>query len=301
MTTDMTTDISAARAFLVSQGRLLDRYRLDVVMGEGDADRTLRALEAHRNPDGGYGWSLEPDLRAPGSQPAGALHAFEVLEEVAPVTTPRAVELCDWLTSVSLPDGGLPFALPIPDPTGTASLWAEADTTTSSLQITAAVATVAHRVGRHEPAVAQHPWLATATRYCLDEIAAVERPDTLFVLVLRYALWLLDAVVDTEPRATAELERLAAVIPPSGSVPVTGGAPDEQIRPLDFTPLPDRPLRELFAADAVSADLDRLAGEQHADGGWDVDFTSYSPGAQRDWRSYMTVWALSVLKSNGRV
>ena len=297
----MTADISAARAFLVSQGRLLDRHRSDLIMGEGHADRALRALEAHRNPDGGYGWSLEPDLRAPGSQPAGALHAFEVMAEVAPATTPRAVELCDWLASVSLPDGGLPFALPIPDPTGTAPLWAEADNTTSSLQITSVVATAAHLVGRHDHAVARHPWLAAATRYCLDQIAAVERPETLFVLVLRYALWLLDAVVDTEPRAVAEMERLAAVIPPSGSLPVTGGAPDERMRPLDFTPLPDRPLRELFAADAVSADLDRLADEQHADGGWDVDFASYSPGAAREWRSYMTVWALSVLKANGRV
>jgi hypothetical protein len=297
----MTADISAARAFLVSQGRLLDRHRSDLIMGEGDADPALRALEAHRNPDGGYGWSLEPDLRAPGSQPAGALHAFEVMAEAAPVTTPRAVELCDWLASVSLTDGGLPFALPIPDPTGTAPLWAEADTTTSSLQITCVVATVAHRVGRHDAAVARHPWLAAATRCCLEQIAAVERPETLFALVLRYALWLLDTVVDTEPRAADEMERLAAVIPPSGSLPVAGGAPDERMRPLDFTPLPGRPLRKLFAADAVSADLDRLADEQHADGGWDVDFASYSPGAARDWRSYMTVWALSVLKANGRV
>ena len=31
----------------------------------------------------------------------------------APTTSPRAVELCDWLASVSLPDGGLPFALPV--------------------------------------------------------------------------------------------------------------------------------------------------------------------------------------------
>ncbi|MGH9214795.1 MAG: hypothetical protein ACRDZS_00930, partial [Acidimicrobiales bacterium] len=142
----MSADISAARAFLVSQGRLLDRYRSDLVMGTGGPDPALRALDAYRNPDGGYGRSLEPDLRASGSQPAGALHAFEVLEEVAPATSPHAVELCDWLATVTRPDGGLPFVLPIDDPTGSSPVWTEGDTTTSSLQITSAVAALAHRV-----------------------------------------------------------------------------------------------------------------------------------------------------------
>jgi hypothetical protein len=66
----MSADINAARAFPVNQGRLLDRHRSDLV-GAGDPDRVLTALDAHRNPDGGYGWSLEPDLRSAGSHPAG--------------------------------------------------------------------------------------------------------------------------------------------------------------------------------------------------------------------------------------
>ena len=136
----MSADINAARAFLVSQGRLLDRHRSDLVMGVGDPDRVLRALDAHRNPDGGYGWSIEPDLRSAGSHPAGALHAFEVIEEIGPATSPHAAELCDWLATVTRPDGGLPFVLPIDDPTASSPVWTEADTTISSLQITSAVA-----------------------------------------------------------------------------------------------------------------------------------------------------------------
>lgn len=301
----MTPDIDAARTFLVTQGRLLDRYRFGLALGDAQggadahADRVLRALDAHRNPDGGYGWSIEPDLRAPGSQPAGALHAFEVLEEVAPVTTPRAVELCDWLATVTRPDGGLPFALPLDDPTGSSPVWTGADTTTSSLQITSAVAAMAHRVGRHDPAVRAHPWLADATRYCLDRIAATERPETLFVLELRFALWLLDAIADDRPDAAGELDRLTAIIPPSGFLPVPGGLADEKLRPLDFTPLPGRPLRDRFAPDAVTADVERLAAEQQPDGGWTVDFASASPGGEREWRSYITVWAVRVLRAHG--
>jgi hypothetical protein len=297
----MEPDFEAARTFLVTQGRLLDRYRFDLALGDGDADHVLRALDAHRNPDGGYGWSLEPDLRAPGSQPAGALHAFEVLEEVAPVTTPRAVELCDWLATVTRPDGGLPFVLPLDDPTGSSPVWTQADTTTPSLQITSAVAALAHRVGRHDPTVAAHPWLADATRYCLDRIAATDRPDTLFVLELRFALWFLDAIAEDRPEATAEMDRLSAIIPASGSMPVPGGAPDEKLRPLDFSPLPDRPLRRRFSADAVDADVKQLAAEQQSDGGWTVDFDSASPGGERDWRSYVTVGAARTLQAHGVV
>ena len=297
----MSADINAARAFLVSQGRLLDRYRADLLMGTGDPDRVLRALDAHRNPDGGYGWSLEPDLRAPGSNPAGALHAFEIIEEVAPATSSRAGALCDWLAAVTLPGGGLPFVFPIDDPTGSSPVWTEADTTTSSLQITSAVAALAHRAGRHDGTIAKHPWLADASRYCLDRIAAIDRPETIFVLELRFALWFLDAIVDDEPAAVEHMQRLAGAIPPSGCLPVPGGAADEKLRPLDFTPVPDRPLRDLFAADAVAADLEQLAGEQRPDGGWTVDFASASPGAEREWRSYATVRAITILRAHGVV
>jgi hypothetical protein len=97
------------------------------------------------------------------------------------------------------------------------------------------------------------------------------------------------------------MQRLAGVIPPSGSLPVPGGAADEKLRPLDFTPLPDRPLRDLFAADAVAADVEQLAAEQRPDGGWTVDFVSASPGAEREWRSYATVRAIAILQAHGVV
>ncbi len=50
---------------------------------------------------------------------------------------------------------------------------------------------------------------------------------------------------------------------------------------------------------AVAADLERLASEQGEDGGWSVDFQSYSPAAALEWRGYATVRALSVLRKNG--
>jgi hypothetical protein len=294
----MRIDLTAATAFMTTHARLLDRRRFAVRLGRADPDSVLVALEAYRNHDGGYG-ALEPDLRAPESQPVGALHAFEVFEDIAPATSPRARELCDWLAAAALPDGGLPFAFPIADPAGCAPFWAEADPTTSSLHITSAVVGIAHRVAGHDPAVAGHPWLVRATRYCLDAIGATERPG--HALETMFVLQLLDALHGTESEAADHLDRLASELPPSGSLHVEGGTEDETIRPLDLAPSPDRPIRRHFAPEVIAADVERLASGQRSDGGWDVDYDSYSPAAALEWRGHATVRAVTILQANGAV
>ena len=294
----MTIDLSAAEAFITKHARQLDRLRFALRWGD-DPEAALAAVDGYRNADGGYGWGLEPDLRAPESQPGGALHALEVFEEVTPVTTPRAAELCDWLDTATLSDGGMPFALPVASAAGTAPFWANADADRSSLHITAAVTAAAHRVARHHEAVARHPWLERATRFCLDAIAAREQPG--HTLELMYSLQFLDTVGDGEAGANELLARLAAQIPPSGQLHVQGGADDEFIRALAFAPYPDSRLRAHLADDAVAVDLDRLAGGQRDDGGWEVDFAAYSPAAALEWRGYETVRALTVLQANGRL
>jgi hypothetical protein len=289
-------DLDAASRFMATHARVLDRRRFDVLLHDAPADGALAALSAHRNPDGGYGWGLEPDLRDTESQPGAALHAFEVFEDVIPATTPRAVELCDWLASVSLPDGGLPFARLVSDSAGCAPFWAQADPTVSSLQITAVVTAIAHRVAANDPAVAGHHWLTRATDYCLAAVEAMD--DDPHALELTFALQFLDAVHDTHPEAADLIARLGKHIPASGLVHVGGGLEDEMMRPLDFAPAPDRPVRRLFAREAISGELERLADQQQDDGGWPVDFANYSPAAALEWRGHMTVRAVSILKSN---
>jgi hypothetical protein len=292
----MTVDLEGAKAFLATHARVLDRRRLALLLGDGPARGVLDAVEAYGNPDGGYGWGLEPDLRSEESQPAAALHAFEAFAEAAPATTPRVAALCDWLQSTSLPDGGLPFALPIGDSAGCAPWWVGADQTASSLQITAAVAANAHRLARHDDGVARHPWLATATRYCLDAIRAVDEAPHAYEL--SFALQLLDAVADDDDDARRLLDHLGRYVPPDGVLPLAGGTETEALRPLDVAPHPGRPVRALFADDVVDADLQRLADQQQPDGGWPVEWASSSPAAALEWRGYVTVRAVAVLQAN---
>jgi hypothetical protein len=282
---------------MAGHARLLDRRRFELFFKGADAEPVLAALRAYRNADGGYGYGLEPDLRAPESQPAAAWHAFEVFADVGPVIAPEAAELCDWLDTIALPDGGLPFALPIEDPSGCAPFWAQADPQAFSLQITAIVAAYANRVAAHDPAVAGHPWLVRATSCCLAAIDSLEAAPQAYVLA--FAVKLLDAVHDRDEAAPGLLARLGEYVPRDGRLPVVGGLPEEALRPLDIAPEPGRPARSLLDEAAVSADLERLANEQEEDGGWTVDFQSYSPVAALEWRGYATVRALSVLRRNG--
>jgi hypothetical protein len=287
-------DIDRIHDFITSNARLLDRRRMELAVGAGDPEATLVVLAGYRSPDGGFGWALEPDSRGPASQPVAALHAFEVFEEVAPVTSPLAIGLLDWLDAIALEGGAVPFALPGGAGPGSAPMWASADTESPSLHMTAVVLGIAHRVARHDPDVAAHPWLRRATDWAMGEIAALEGPT--HAIAFRYVLQLLDAL-----DARHELERLGAHLPADGVMPVSGGKPDEAMRPLDFSPEPDRPLRGLLDTGAIEADLDRLEAEQHDDGGWDVDWEHWSPAGGLEWRGWATVRAVRILRANGRL
>jgi hypothetical protein len=292
-------DLDAARGFMAEHARLLDRRRFEVVVDGEPPELALAALSAYRNADGGYGWGLEPDLRSRTSQPGPALHAFEVFEDILPARSDAAVELCDWLASASLPDGGVPFALPLEDPAGTAPFWAEADATTSSLQITSVVAENALRVAAGDPRVASHRWLKQATDYCIGVIDALDQEPA--AMELAFTVRMLDSAHEAYPGAVEALGKLKEFIPPTGLLPVTGGSEGETMKPLDFAPRPDGPARELFSAEVIEADLDRLADGQQDDGGWTVDYASYSPAAALEWRGHATVRAVTTLKKNGRL
>lgn len=290
----MNIDMQKARDFLATYARVLDRRRFGLRNGEADAAMVVATLDGYRNPDGGYGWGLEPDLRSPESQPAAAHHAFEVLAELAPTVAPQAATLCDWLGSVTNADGGLPFALPLRVPAGCGPWWMSADAAESSLQITSVVAAKAYRVAAHDPAVAAHDWLARATEYCLREIAGLEEP--VFAYVLSFSLQFLDAIDESYPTEVDTLmRRLATFVPADGRLKVVGGAANEELHPLDLAPFPGHRARALFTDDVISSDLVRLAQLQQEDGGWTIDFRAVSPAAALEWRGYATVKALDVL------
>jgi hypothetical protein len=154
-------------------------------------------------------------------------------------------------------------------------------------------------VAQFDAAVANHSWLRQATTFCLEKIR--DAPPPTFALELKYALQFLDAATPTCLDAQAELERLRMAIPPDGRLHVEGGLDDEAIGPLDFAPLPNRPIRRLFDSAVVAEELDRLQAAQQQDGGWPSEWASYSPIAALEWRGWLTVRAMTILCRNARV
>jgi hypothetical protein len=213
---------------------------------------------------------------------------------VEAASDPVDLSLLDWLSEHSVPDGGLPFALAIGDPTGCAPHWVEADPTASTLQMTSQVAAHTHLLARRFPAVADHPWLRPATDYCLAAIRCIE--STPHAYELSFALKFLDALGPDVDNSL--LDRLGGYLSPDGSMEVVGGIEGERLRALDFSPLPGAPSRRLFTDAAVIAELERHASRQQADGGWPVAFASASPAAALEWRGYATVQAVVVLQAN---
>jgi hypothetical protein len=104
--------IDAAETFVWLSGRLIERLRFAFLFRGGSRDRVMAALRPYQNPDGGFGEALEPDFRGPVSQPVTAHQALEVLDELDAFDDPMVPSVCDYIASISTPEGGVPTVLP---------------------------------------------------------------------------------------------------------------------------------------------------------------------------------------------
>jgi hypothetical protein len=268
--------------------RVLERHRLAVLLHGASAEPVRQALLAFRNPDGGFGNALEPDVRAPHSEPVATLSALEVLASLDAGDDPLVDEAAAWIDTIADPDGGVPFVL-----TGAAHYprapWMVPSDGGSHLTFALAAALWELR--------APGPWRDRATQWCWDKL---ERPDELSAYWIKFGLAFLDRV-DDAPRAQAAIDRLRPRLGSDGCIPVPGGTENERLTPLALSPRPDARSRRLFAADRIEADLDRLEAGQLEDGGWTFDWLAWAPAQEVEWRGLVTLQAVSLLRSHRRL
>lgn len=287
----MPIDRAAAETFIWSAARLVDRHRYALLFAGGPPEPVVDALLGYRNPDGGFGHALEPDLRCPGSQPAPTLYALEILGEAGAGAGPLAREACFWLATIAAPDGGIPFVLPGFEPYPHAPWWAAADASPSGSFLTFGLAAALFAGG-----LTGDEWLERAIAWCWRSIESAQEISAYW---LKYALAFLDAVPDDD-RARAAIQSLSAKIDPAGLAPA-GGAEGEALRPLDLSPHPGSRSRHLVRQDLIDAHLDAIEAEQQPDGGWMFDWRAWSPAQTNDWRGNVTIRALLWLRDNGRL
>jgi hypothetical protein len=283
----MPVDRTAAERFIWSAARLVDRHRYALLFAGGPPDPVVDALRGYRNPDGGFGHALEPDLRSPESQPAPTLYALEILDEAGAADSELARGAHAWIASIAAADGGIPSALPGFEGYPHAPWW----TTEPGSMLTLALAAVLHASGASDDG-----WLDRSTDWCWRSIETNELPTPYW---LKYACRFLDAVAD-ERRAEAAIDSLATRVDTPTLAPA-GGAEGEALRPLDLSPLPGSRSRRLVGEAAVESHLDAVESEQQEDGGWMFDWLAWSPAQTADWRGNVTIRALTWLRDNGRL
>lgn len=276
-----------AERFVLLNARLIDRLRFAALFRDGAREPVLTALRAYRNADGGFGNALEPDLRGAGSQPEPVEVALRILDELDAMDHPMVLSACDWLASVTAPDGGVPFVLPSVRDTPRAPWWETGDNPPGALVPTASIAGILHAHG------IDHPWLGPATDFCWRAIAAAEKVTFYDALAI---LTFLKGVGDRE-RAAREFTRLREVL--TADVTLDPAAEGDVHLPLDYAPEPGPFV--LFDDDVLAHHLDALIDAQSEDGGWTFGWPAWTPAVTPEWRGFVTVERLKTLRAYGRL
>jgi hypothetical protein len=283
-----TPDFDAAADFLAANARVLDRRVFQRLFSGGAAEPVRDAVAAYRNADGGFGHALEPDCRAAASQPAAVEMAMRIMD-LADAWDERLVrDAIDWLVTIAPAEGGAAFVQPSVAEGPHAPWWVPAEG--ASLIQTGQIAAMlyAHAI--------THPWLDGATRVMWSGIEGLSDPNGYEMFGV---LAFLEHVPDRK-RAEDAFDRVGPLLLSSGLVTLDPEAKGETFGPLDFAPLPGSIARRLFDAPTIDAHLDHLAGAQRDDGGWMFNWPSWSPAAESDWRGFITVDYLRILRANGR-
>ena len=160
----MSQILESAQTFILSNARLLERHLFAFHFRQGNPDPVRSALLAYQNADGGFGNALEPDKRTASSQPIDQEVALGVLDEIG-FEAPIALQICDFLETITTAEGGVPFVLPTVRDAPRAEWWnTDLEAPPASINPTASIAWLLHEHG------IRHPWLDRATNYCWQYI-----------------------------------------------------------------------------------------------------------------------------------
>jgi hypothetical protein len=300
----MTIDATQARTFVYANGRLLEQRVWASLFEGGDTAAVVRAVVAYQNEDGGFGHGLEPDKRAPASQPLDVEIALERLVTVGATVGDSAgtssgtpvddvvARACDFLASVSDSAGAVPVLLPSIAGYPRASHWAETDDYPPGLNPTAGIAGHLHALG------ASHSWLDAASEWCFSVLEADGMPGE------AHALLCVADFVEHAPdreRAIALGDAVAKQLPTSSYFQEMPDPENYGVTPLEFAPTPANPARAWFDDLAIDAHLDALERDQQDDGGWPIRWDAPSDASRCDWRAVRTLQAVRVLDAYGRL
>ena len=279
--------LESAQTFILSNARLLERHLFAFLFQQGNPDHVRTALLAYQNPDGGFGNALEPDKRTASSQPIDQEIALRVLDDLG-FDTRIALQLCDFLETITTAEGGVPFVLPTVRDAPRAEWWnTDLDEPPASINPTASIAGLLHKYE------IRHPWLDRATDYCWQYIEHLQISGGHDFLCIQLFL---EYVADRE-RAERAFERISAQLMAGGHITYDPSASGYVFMPLAYAPSPQMMARRLFDTTTIERHLAALANKQQIDGGWPISWPAVSPACELESRGIVTLNALKTLKA----
>ncbi len=292
-----------AKTFVVDQGRELDRRRFEFHFEAGSADAVLAALASYQNDDGGFGHSLEPDLRTPASSALATAVGFQILREVrAPTSHALVRKGIDYFVATYDESRQVwPIVPPAVDEAPCAPWWnyEKSEETFGQFLVNprAEIVGYLHDYGERVPA----ELLKTTTAAALEQLNSlpdeVEMHDILCFLRL--------AETEALPNRDWVWEKLAQAATHGvarDAEQLTGYA----LKPLWLVSSPKSPLAAGLE-DEVEMNLDFEVEQQGEDGSWSPNFSwgdqypEVWPTAKREWQAKLTVDTLKSLKNFGRI
>jgi hypothetical protein len=284
----MSEPFARGRDFIYRDGRLLERRLFARLFEDAPAGAVVDCVRGYRNPDGGFGHALEPDKRAPESQPLDVQIAFETLDAADAFDAELVGRACDFLETVADERGAVPVVLPSIARYPRADHWQDGDFPPAPSPAIG----IAALLYKHDVA---HSWRERVNAYCWSVIEN-DRPDDAHAL--RECFAFVEHAPDRD-RAEAAANGLAEALTQARWFNADADYDGYGLTPLHFATTPYSRWRALFAAEQIDAHLKRLAADQEDDGGWPLSWQPPSEAARLEWRGIETLRALRILTAYG--
>ena len=293
----------SAKNFIVDQGRVLDQRRFEFHFEAGSANAVLAELASYQNDDGGFGKSLEPDIRTSASSAIATTLGFQLLREIrAPAGHTLVREGIEYFLATYDESRQVWPIIPAEvDEAPHAPWWNYENSAETFGQFLvnprAEIVGYLHEFGDGVPTKLLKPLAATVLEH-LDSLSdEMEMHDILCFAKL--------AETEALPNRDKIWERLARVAAPRvarNAEQLTGYV----LKPLWLVPSPESPLAAEFK-DEVEMNLDFEIEQQGENGSWSPNFSwgdQYPEAwqtAKKEWQSRFTVETLKTLRDFGRI
>ncbi len=292
-----------AKNFIMDQGRALDQRRFEFHFENESADAVLAALSPYQNDDGGFGHSLEPDIRTPASSAIVTTIGFQILREIqAPashIVVRKGIQyLIDTYDEFQQVWHIVP---PEVDEAPHAPWWNYESTTESFGQFLvnprAEIVGYLHEFSDGVPT----KLLNTLTASVLEHLESLPDEMEMHDVLCCVRLAETEALPNTD-KVWTKLARAATQGVARNVEQLTGYV----LKPLWLVPSPESPLA-LGLKEEVEMNLDFEIEQQGEDGSWSPNFSwddQYPEAwqtAKKEWQSRITVETLKTLKDFGRI